>query len=184
MLPALAFNPSPWLRCAQFLFFLFLVWSAGKKNNLALTLAVILGIVAFNLLTPYGRILFSAGAFRLTEGALRGGLQRAATLEGLIMLSRFAIRRDLRLPGPLGELTGESFRILAHIQERRSAVSAKNFAAGIDALLIELSETEDFPADASGEPRRRGSTALGRVLLAAAVILSWLPWVFLSSLPS
>jgi heptaprenyl diphosphate synthase len=179
MLPALAFNPGNYLRVVQFLFFLFLVWFAGKKNNLLITLAVMASIVAFNLLTPYGRILFSAGAFRITEGALRGGLQRAATLEGLIMLSRFAIRRDLRLPGPLGELTGESFRILARIQERRSAVSGKNFAADIDALLIELSETEEPAADASGETARRGSTATGRLFLAIAVILSWIPWAFL-----
>jgi heptaprenyl diphosphate synthase len=174
MLPALAFNPNPYLRCLQFLFFLFLTWFAGKKNNLLLTFAVMASIVAFNLLTPYGRILFSIGAFRITEGALQGGLLRAATLEALIMLSRFAIRRDLRLPGPLGELTGESFRILARIQERRSAVSAKNFAAGIDALLIELSETEEPPADASGESRRRSSSAGGRIFLVSAVILSWL----------
>jgi heptaprenyl diphosphate synthase len=179
MLPALAFNPSPWLRVAQFLFFLFLVWFAGKKNNLLLTAVIMASIVGFNLLTPYGRILFSAGAFRITAGALRGGLQRAATLEGLIMLSRFAIRRDLRLPGRLGELIGESFRILARIQERRSAVSAKNFAADIDALLIELSETGEPIADASGDQPRRGSTAMGRIFLVAAVILSWVPWAFL-----
>jgi heptaprenyl diphosphate synthase len=179
MLSALAFNPNPYFRVAQFLFFLFLLWFAGKKNNLLVTFAVMASIVAFNLLTPYGRILFSVGAFRITEGALRGGLQRAATLEGLIMLSRFAIRRDLRLPGPLGELIGESFRILARIQERRSAVSAKNFAADIDALLIELSETGEPIADASGEAPRRGSTTVGRIFLIAAVILSWMPWVFL-----
>jgi heptaprenyl diphosphate synthase len=95
------------------------------------------------------------------------------------MLSRFAIRRDLRLPGPLGELIGESFRILARIQERRSAVSGKNFAADIDALLIELSETEEPAADVSGEAARHGSTATGRIFLAAAVILSWIPWAFL-----
>ncbi|MDR1250042.1 MAG: Gx transporter family protein [Treponema sp.] len=179
MLPALAFNPSPYLRCAQFLFFLFLAWFAGKKNNLPITFAVILGIVAFNLLTPYGRILYSIGAFRITEGALMGGLRRAATLEGLIMLSRFAIRRDLRLPGPLGELIGESFRMLALIQERRSAVSAKNFAAGIDALLFELSETGDPSANAPLAPPRPISAAPGRVFLAAAVTLSWLSWLFI-----
>jgi heptaprenyl diphosphate synthase len=178
MMPALVFNPNPYARVMQFLFFVLLVWFAGKKNNALVTIAVILSIVAFNLLTPYGRVLFSAGMFRLTEGALRAGLQRAATLEGLIMLSRFAIRRDLRLPGAFGALIGESFRILASIQERRNAVSGKNFVAGIDALMLELSQTENLPANASGDDPRRGSTAAGRIILAAAVILTWLPWVF------
>jgi heptaprenyl diphosphate synthase len=179
MMPALVFNPNPYLRVPQFLFFAFLLWFAGKKNNPLIAVAVILSIVAFNLLAPYGRVLFSIGAFRITEGALRGGLQRAVTLEGLIMLSRFSIRRDLRLPGSLGKLIGESFRILALIQERRNVVTRKNFAAGIDALMLELSRGEDPPADASGEDPRRGSTAAGRIILAAAAILAWLPWAFL-----
>jgi heptaprenyl diphosphate synthase len=179
MMPALVFNPNPYFRFLQFLFFSLLVWLAGKKNNMPVTIAVFLSIVAFNLLAPYGRVLFSIGAFRLTQGALRNGLQRAATLEGLIMLSRFSIRRDLRLPGALGDLIGESFRILASIQERRNAVSGKNFAAGIDALMLELSQTEGPPAGASGEALQRRSSAAGRIILAAAVILSWLPWVFM-----
>jgi heptaprenyl diphosphate synthase len=179
MMPALAFNPNPYARFLQFLFFSLLAWFAGKKNNALVTIAVILSIVAFNLLTPYGQELFSIGTFRLTQGALKSGLQRAATLEGLIMLSRFSIRRDLRLPGAFGELIGESFRILASVQERRSALSRKNFAAGIDALMLELSKTEEPPANASGEALRRGSSAAGRIILAAAVILSWLPWGFM-----
>jgi heptaprenyl diphosphate synthase len=175
MMPALVFNPYPYARFLQFLFFSLLVWLAGKKNNPLIAIVVILGIVAFNLLTPYGQALFSIGTFRFTLGALEGGLKRAATLEGLIMLSRFAIRRDLRLPGAFGGLIGESFRILASIQERRNAVSGKNFAAGIDALLLDLSKTGEPPPVASeGAP---GSSALGRIILAATTLLAWLPWI-------
>jgi heptaprenyl diphosphate synthase len=179
MMVALVFNPNPYLRVPQFLFFVLLLWLAGKKNNALVTIAVILSIVGFNLLAPYGRVLFSVGVFRLTEGALRAGLQRAVTLEGLIMLSRFAIRRDLRLPGSFGVLIGESFRILALIQERRNTVSAKNFIADIDALMLELSDTENGAAPASTATLRRTSSPAGRVFLAAAVLLSWLPWAFL-----
>ena len=175
MMGALVFNPNPYARFLQFLFFSLLAWFAGKKNNALITVVVILSIVAFNLLTPYGQTLFSIGAFRVTQGAFMSGLQRAATLEGLIMLSRFSIRRDLRLPGAFGELLGESFRILAVIQERRNAVSRKNFAAGIDTLMLELSQMEEPPAGAFPGELRRGSTAAGRIILAAAVILAWLP---------
>jgi heptaprenyl diphosphate synthase len=93
------------------------------------------------------------------------------------MLSRFSIRRDLRLPGSFGELIGESFRILALIQERRNTVSAKNFVTDVDALMLELSDTEDT-APASAATLRRNSSPSGRVFLAAAALLSWLPWVF------
>jgi heptaprenyl diphosphate synthase len=115
--------------------------------------------------------------FTITEGALKAGLQRAATLEGLIMLSRFAIRRDLRLPGSFGRLIGESFRILAAIQERRNAISGKNIVAGIDALMLEFSREEAPPDNASPEEPGHRSTVAGRVILAAAVILAWMPVV-------
>jgi heptaprenyl diphosphate synthase len=172
----MVFNPDPYFRTLQFLFFWFLAWLSGKKNNPLITILIILGIVAFNLTVPYGRVLFSLGPVRITEGALLAGIQRAVTLEGLIMLSRAAIRRDLRLPGPFGELMGESFRILALVRERKHTITRKNLAMDIDNLMIELSETET-PGETAAAGRRN-STATGRIILAAAVILAWLPWVF------
>ncbi|MFP3042330.1 Gx transporter family protein [Treponema primitia] len=175
MMPAMVFNSDPYFRVMQFLFFWFLAWLSGKKNNPLITILIILGIVAFNLTVPYGQVLFSLGPVRITVGALLAGLQRAVTLEGLIMLSRAAIRRDLSLPGPFGELMGESFRILALVQERKHTITKKNLAMDIDNLMIELCETETPGETTAGQ---RGSTAAGRIILAAAVILAWLPWVF------
>jgi heptaprenyl diphosphate synthase len=179
MMPALVFNPDPYIRALQFLFFWFLAWLAGKRNNPLITIMVILGIVIFNLLAPYGRVLYSFGSVRITEGALLAGIQRAVTLEGLIMLSRVAIRRDLRLPGYFGGLIGESFRILAFVQERKKTITRKNFVESIDTLMMELSETGVVPAAApqTAAAVRRGSTAAGRIILSAAVILTWLPWL-------
>jgi heptaprenyl diphosphate synthase len=178
MAPALVFNPSPYLRVFQFFFFWFLAWLSGKKNNPQITILVILTIILFNLLVPYGRVLFSVGVFRITSGALLAGIQRAVTLEGLIMLSRTVIRRDLRLPGAFGELIGESFRIFALIQERKNTITRKNFIESIDNLMIELSGMEEA-AEVEGASLRQRSTLGGRLILAAAVILAWLPWAFM-----
>ncbi|GHV77291.1 membrane protein [Spirochaetia bacterium] len=176
MMPALVFNPNPYFRTLQFMFFWFLAALGGKRNNPLTTILIILGITAFNLLAPYGRVLFSWGLFRITEGALLAGIQRGVTLEGLIMLSRIAIRRDLRLPGVFGELIGESFRILKLVQERRNTITRKNFVRDIDNLLIELSGTEELPPAAL--KKRRPTTAVGWIILCAAVILAWLPWLW------
>jgi heptaprenyl diphosphate synthase len=174
MMPALVFNPNPYFRGAQFLFFWFLAWFAGKRNNPLITILIILGITAFNLLAPYGRVLVSLGGWRLTEGALLTGIQRAVTLEGLIMLSRVAIRRDLRFPGFFGERIGESFRILALVQERKNTITRKNFVRDIDDLMIELSETKDEGPPV--ETGRQDAGVAGRIILGSAVILAWLPW--------
>lgn len=180
MMPALLFNPHTPFRVAQFLFFWFMAWLSGKKNNPLITALIVLSITAFNLAVPYGQVLCAIGAFNITSGALTMGIQRAVTLEGLIMLSRFSIRQDLRIPGGFGALIGESFRMLALIVDRKHRISRKKLIAGIDRLMIELSGDEAAPTETSPHPATAARTRpAGFIILAAAVILSWLPWFFL-----
>ena len=173
IMPALLFNPNVFARILQFLFFWFLAWLSGKKNNPLVTFLVILGIVAFNLILPYGQVLFSIGRFRITLGALITGINRAVTLEGLIMLSRVTIRRDLKIPGLFGELIGESFRIFADIMNRKQRITRKNLINDIDQMMIELSE--GVVATQPDAPASRTKPA-GFAIIAVVVILSWLPF--------
>ena len=177
IMPALLFNPHPLLRIPQFLFFWFLAWLAGKKNNPLITILIVLSIVAFNLIIPYGRVLFSIGAFKITSGALTMGIQRAVTLEGLIMLSRVSIRQDLKLPGLFGELIGESFRIFSVIAGQRQRISAKSLIADIDRLMLELSSDENVESEQSPPAEAFRTKPAGFVILAATTVLSWLPWI-------
>jgi heptaprenyl diphosphate synthase len=175
-MPALLFNPNPVFRVLQFLFFWFLAWLSGKKNNPLITFLIILGIVAFNLLVPYGRVLVSLGVFKITAGALMAGIQRAFTLEALVMLSRFTIRQDLKLPGVFGELIGESFRIFALIMDRKGAINRKNIAGGIDALMLELSERPDEQTGPDPlEPARGISGIPGVIILLLITFIAWIP---------
>jgi heptaprenyl diphosphate synthase len=175
IMPALLFNPNVIFRAVQFIFFWFLAWLSGKKNKPLFTLLIILCIVLFNLIVPYGQILFSIGIFKITSGALMTGIQRAVTLEGLIMLSRFTIRQDLIIPGLFGELIGESFRIFAVIMSQKQHITRKNLIADIDRLMLDLSGVED-KTDKSALPVSRTKPA-GFVILAVVLILSWIPWL-------
>jgi heptaprenyl diphosphate synthase len=181
IMPALLFNPFVLFRVLQFFFFWFLAWLSGKKNNPLITLLIIAGITAFNLIVPYGRVLYAIGVFKITSGALMTGIQRAVTLEGLIMLSRFSIRRDLKIPGSFGELIGESFRLFALILDRKQRISRKNVIGDIDALMLELSG--EGAASVEAAPSVQGTAArtgrAGFIILALAVVLSWLPVVLL-----
>jgi heptaprenyl diphosphate synthase len=181
-MPSLLFIPNTFFRLLQFLLFWFFAWLVGKKNNPLITLIIILGIVLFNLLIPYGRVLYSIGVFKITAGALVAGIHRAVTLEGLIMLSRVTIREDLRLPGSFGALIGESFRIFTLITERKHVITRKNFVADIDHLLIGLSEEPAAETAVSVEENtagKRGSPLPGIIVLVAVVVLAWLPWIFI-----
>ena len=133
-------------------------------------------IVAFNLIFPYGQVLYSIGAFRITSGALITGIQRAVTLAGLIMLSRVTIRQDLKIPGLFGELIAESFRLFSVIMNQKHHITRKNLMADIDNLMIELSnEKESLLPETTAVSRTKPA---GFVILSLAVILSWLPLVF------
>ena len=170
IMPALLFNPSTEYRILQFLFFLFLAWLSGNRINFIFTILIIAGIAAFNLIVPYGRVLFSIGAFKVTSGALTAGIHRAVTLEALVMLSKASIRHDLKIPGAFGELLGESLRIFSVMTDRKYRVTGKTFFADIDRLLLELSEEEISGFDI----KIMRTKPLGYAILAIVAVLSWL----------
>jgi len=173
IMPALLFNPSTEYRAFQFLFFWLLLLFTGKKTNPFITFITILFIIAFNLIIPYGQVLFAAGPLKITSGALKSGLHRAVTFMGLIMLSKASIRQDLRIPGAFGELLGESLRLFSVMMSKKYRLKIKNPIKVIDTLLIELSE-EDFSANTE-EPQN--TKPAGYIILAVVICLSWLPWL-------
>jgi heptaprenyl diphosphate synthase len=130
-------SPLP-ARGVQFLFFCVLVRLMGKKINPLITLAIMAGIVFFNLLAPYGKVLAVLGPLRITQGSLLAGLEKAVTLEGLLMLSRACIKSDLRLPGTVGSLMGESLRILELMRQKKGLIRRGRIVAGLDRMMQEI----------------------------------------------
>ena len=172
IVPAVVFNPSTEYRVLQFLFFSVLVLLSGKKTNFLFTVLFISCIVAFNLIIPYGRVLYSIGPFKITSGALAAGIHRAVTLQALVMLSKLSIRQDLKIPGIFGEILGESLIIFSVLMNRKKKPEGKKIIAKIDTLLFELS-SEDFTG---ANPPQQKTTIPGYVVLAIVVVVSWLPW--------
>ena len=173
IIPALLFNPDTGYRFVQFFFFMFLVWVCGKKVNFIFTFLIITGIVLFNLIIPYGRVLFSFGAFKITSGALTAGIHRAVTLYALVMVSKVTIRQDIKIPGFFGELLCESLRIFSVLMNRKNHITAKNFINNIDRMMLELSAEE---VDQTPVQLIRTKPA-GYVILITVIIISWIPWV-------
>jgi heptaprenyl diphosphate synthase len=174
-------NPSTVLRIPQFLFFCLLARLGGKKNNPLITIFIILGIVFFNLLVPYGKVLAEWGPLQITQGAGLSGIRKALTLEGLIMLSNACIRPDLHLPGRFGALLGESFVMLERIRERKIQFHRGRLIEGIDELMLDLDREVSAEAEegqtAAGEsmekvePGQNGHFT-SRILLCLAVLLT------------
>jgi len=173
IIPALVFNPSTEFRVVQFLFFWVLAFLCGKKTNPFITILIIIFIVAFNLIVPYGKVLYTIGAFKITSGALTAGIHRAITLSALVMLSKVTIREDLKLPGAFGEILGDSLRIFSSLMNRKIRFTGKNVIAEIDNLILELS-AEEIPELPTQTIKTK---PIGYVFLVVVVVLSWSPWI-------
>ena len=132
------------IRAALFLVFWVLAIAAGKKTRPLLTLISFVIITVCNLFPPFGKIIFRAGPFLIAEGSLLRGLQRAVTMEGLIMFSAFALLSVPPLPGKFGKLLRESFGILEHMNTSFFGGKNKTEKTGsiikkLDKLLCEIS---------------------------------------------
>jgi len=173
IIPAFLFNPSAEYRVIFFLFFMFLAWLSGKKINFIFTALVTLSIIFFNLLIPYGRVLYIIGPLKITSGALEAGIHRAVTLQALVMLSKVTIRQDLKLPGAFGELLCDSLIIFSEIFNKKHLITKKNLIHKIDALLFELSANEQPAASFTAVKTKPA----GYIILAAVMIISWFPWL-------
>ena len=191
MMPAMLLNPDVCGRAIQFLFFWALAWLSGKKTRPLITILVMAGIVFFNLLVPYGEILFSLGPINITLGALKTGIHRAVTLEGLFMLSRACVSPYLALPGAFGGILGESFRVFSRLAEERKTVGGRNWLERIDELLVASlsmppgcgdsgTGTKKTPGENGKFPdpsRPQGSPYGPKIILAVIAILAWLPFL-------
>ena len=107
-------------------------------------------IVVFNLVPPLGRELFTIRGFPVTEGALLAGLDRAVTFEGLLLISKATVSRNLVLPGSLGRVISETFRYFGLISGRKTRISLRNSFASVDALMEEI-EQEDRESGNKGQ---------------------------------
>jgi len=173
IIPALLFNPGAEYRVMQFLFFWLLAFLCGKKTNFIFTVLITFFIITFNLIIPYGRVLFSIGAFKITSGALEAGIHRAVTLQALVMLSKVTIRKDLRLPGAFGKLLSESLQMFSVIMSRKYKVTGKNLIADIDNIMLELSAEQ---IEIVIEQSRIHTKPIGYLILILTTLIAWLPW--------
>ena len=179
IMPALLFNPSTEYRILQFLFFWFLAWVSGKKTDFVFTVLITAFIITFNLLIPYGRVLFSIGIFKVTSGALEAGIHRAVTLQALVLLSKVTVRQDLKIPGAFGQLLSESLRMFSVIMSRKYRLIGKNLMVEIDNLMLELSSQSsrsggELPEAPVQEIKTKPA---GYVVLVIVTLIAWLPWI-------
>jgi len=163
------FNRSMEIRIAQFLFFCLLALVSGKKINLFATALFMISIIFFHLLAPFGKVIAVLGPLRITQGGLFAGIDKALVISGLVILSRICVKSDLKLPGTIGSLLGESLRMLELMRERMYLIKPKQIISGLDKLMLEM-ETINLD-DTVNTPVEKQGISVKSILLLSAIVL-------------
>jgi hypothetical protein len=171
LFPAFLLQQDIIVRALQIALFIGLNAFSGRRIRVLQYLVVIAGIVIFNLVVPTGKVLANVVGLPITEGALRTGLLKATAMAGLIALSQFSIRGNLKLPGRLGGLLGRSLFYFEKIMGERRRIDRKDVLGSIDRLLLEIQAAGAPQEDvAAGQDRFSPPAA---VALAVIVLLNW-----------
>jgi len=176
LFPAFLLQQDLVLRALQIVIVTSLNALTGRRVRPAQFLVIAAGIVLFNLAIPTGKVLVAVLGLPLTEGALKTGLSKATVMIGLIALSQFSLRSDLRLPGWMGGLIGRSFYYFELIMSQSRRIDRKDIIGSIDRILIEV-QAGGGPASGSSRAPVR-STLKGILALAAVVCVNWVPLVY------
>lgn len=165
-LPALLFGGALWVKVILAALYICLSLLSGRRVRVLPNLFVAIGIIASHLITPIGRIYFRLGAFPVTEGALRLGVLKAATIIGLVYLSRLTVRATIRLPGRAGEVFSLMLFYFERITEQKIRLRRGEIWKSLDELLDAV-----FHSAVPGEGRMERQKSRLPGLLAAGVFL-------------
>lgn len=137
-LPAYLLQDELYIRLFQVLLFALLAGLAGKRIKWLYFLIMVASITFFHLLVPMGRVLFEVGPIPITEVALRNGVLKGLAIVGLVFISLFSVRSDLKLPGRLGGLVARLFYYFERIMEGRHRIEARRLIGSIDEVLTSI----------------------------------------------
>lgn len=151
---------------------------SGKRVSFGYFSFLIATIVLFHLFLPVGKVWYQVGPWPVTEGAFFLGLGKGFTFSGLVFFSLASISRDLRLPGRLGALWGQTFSWYEQLMDQRHALKPRALLLSIDRLLERLYPTRPGSARAGTaaetalSPTRAIGWALVTLTLAPALAVS------------
>lgn len=181
-IPAYLLQESIYIRTIQFFLLIFVFILSGRKFRIIPNLILLTGIVTAYLLNPVGKVIFMAGNFPVTQGALVSGLVRALMLIGLIYISRLSISSKLNFNGKTGNLIGRVFYYFEAITEGQGNFSFRNFYKPgvidrfikyIDNLLLFV-ETNSFKNELKIECKKNKLSKLVSILIFTFILASYI----------
>lgn len=109
-----------------------------KKIRVLPSVLLTVCITFFSLLSPWGKVLFQAGTFRITQGALFVGLHKSAVLVGMVFLSQVIVSLPIAFPGAVGRCVSEIFFWFNQLTAQRISFKKGHLIEQIDEKLLAL----------------------------------------------
>jgi len=125
-----------WL--AVLIFFIFTEIRRKGKVKILPSILIVITVTFFALLSPYGKVLFTIGSWRITKDALISGLHRSGILVGMVFLSQCAITSKMQLHGWAGNFLKETFFVFEKLGEKRISFKPGKIIISIDGRLCEI----------------------------------------------
>ncbi len=167
ILPAYLFQTNLAIRVLQVLLFAWLATVNGKRIKWVYFVVMVVSITFFHTLNPFGEVLTRVGPYTVTRGALSDGLMRGFTIVGLVFISLFSIRPDLKLPGRLGGLLGRVFWYFERIFASKRRIRVSAVIESVDEVLESLfvpDEDGDESEDAAENAQEQTSSTFAGIL--------------------
>ena len=169
VIPTILLQNSLFIKTGQILFFIILCFLSKKRIRIIRSLVFLFVTAGLNLLSPFGRVLFRFYGLLITQGALQNGLNKGLTLIGLMYVSRFSIRSDLRLPGGIGRLMSMVFFYIDRLSGQDANITARRFVKSIDHVLSLAHHSQWY----THEGIRLRLTVRGAVALVSLFFFNW-----------
>ena len=119
----------------------FLALNLVKKHgnmNLLPSVVVVVSVTVFSLLTPYGKVLFELWGWKITGGALEAGLQKSGTLVGMVLVSKYFMDADIRIPGKIGDMVSSVMEIFRGMSFTRKEIKDSGIMGAVDGKLLSI----------------------------------------------
>lgn len=139
----LLYSESLYVVYGVFVLFMLLNLIKYKKVRILSPIIIILSITLLELLSPAGKILWQYGAFKITTIPLVAGLLKSGKLCAMVVVSKFAVNRDLKLPGHVGEFVTEVFGIFGQLSEKPAEEDESQSAGKKDKTWVKIISSID-----------------------------------------
>lgn len=120
------------------LFYIIVSIRKHKRARILPSIVIIMTVTFFALLSPYGKVLFTVGSWRITKDALLNGLHKSGILVGMVFISQCAVNKNIQLPGKTGEFLGSIFSVFEALTSKKIAFKKGKIISAIDERLCEI----------------------------------------------